>query len=129
MSYINWDFLKDNFAEIIEEINPANYDVDTLIYVENEEELLSKGKSYVENKIQIYGLEEDFINSTEFNFTGEGYYSFNIMYNAFNRIDYVLKNEINSAIYAMQDFPDSYWSDFEVTTSMHEVLKHINSVE
>jgi hypothetical protein len=129
MERVKWDLLEDNFAEVIEEINPANYDVDILIYAESEDELISEGRTYLERNIEDYSLDDDFMNSTEFNFIGKGYYSFNIMYNEFHRIDYILKNEINSAIYAMQDFPDSYWSDFEVTPIMYEILKYIDSME
>lgn len=124
MSSINWEYLKGNFSEIINDINPYNYDAKELIYAKTEQELKEAGLSYLEN-LSKEDYEDDCLDYIEFEFMGEGYYAYSKMENSFIRIDEIIKNEINSAIFAKSEFPDSFWGEFQITDLMYRVLEHI----
>lgn len=116
MTEMNWEYLKVHFDEVISEINPNNYETITLVYAKDLEEL---------KKIGLDFLDKDNQDGLDFEFIGEGYYAYASMEHLFRRIDEIYKNEIFAAIFAMNEFPDSHWGEFEITKRMNEILVHI----
>ena len=120
MTDMNWEYLKVHFDEVISEINPNNYETITLVYAKDLEEL---------KKIGLDFLDKDNQEGIDFEFIGEGYYSYSSMGHLFRRIDEIYKDEIYAAIFAMNEFPDSHWGEFEITKRMNEILVHIEKQE
>lgn len=120
---MNWEYLKENFATIMEDISPYFFDYHTVIYSENLDELKSNGQEYL---LRNYENELEEINEyLELDFIGEGYYVYSRINNNFIRIDRVLEDEITSAISASRNFVDSFWGEFDLSPLMEKVISHI----
>lgn len=123
MGNINWEYLKDNFAAIMEDISPYFYDHNTVFYSKNLEELKNSGNQYL---LKNYENDLEEVNEyVEFNFNGEGYYVYSRANNNFTRIDKVLEDEITSAISASRNFVDSFWGVFDLSPLMEKIISHI----
>jgi hypothetical protein len=51
------------------------------------------------------------------------------MGHAFRRLDEIYKKEIYAAIFAKNQFPETFWGEFNITKRMNEILVHIETRE
>jgi len=115
---LNWEYLRVHFEEIVSDINPNNYETKTLIYSDGEEDLKKKGLEFLGKDNEI---------EPEFDYIGEGYYTYSSMGHAFRRLDEIYSKEIYTAILAKNEIPETFWGEFNITKRMNEMLVHIEN--